>query len=81
MAYAVLTPLHRIVLMTLYATGLRLAELVRLQVDDIDIPRIVVHVRGGIICKPTFFRTAGRQTSEREHPLPRNALRTPGMRN
>ena len=33
---AALTPVHRIVLMTLYATGLRRAELTRLQVSDID---------------------------------------------
>jgi len=44
---AALTPLHRIVLMTLYATGLRRAELVRLQIDDIDTPHMVLHVHGG----------------------------------
>ena len=44
---AALTPLHRIVLMTAYATGLRRAELARLQVGDIDSQRMVVHVRGG----------------------------------
>jgi len=42
-----LTPLHRLVLMTLYATGLRRAELTRLQVADVDTPRMVLHVRGG----------------------------------
>ena len=38
---------HRMLLMTLYATGVRRAELVRLQLRDIDSERRVVHVRGG----------------------------------
>ena len=42
-----LTPLHRIVLMTLYATGLRRAEVARLQIKDIDTQRMVIHVLGG----------------------------------
>jgi site-specific recombinase XerD len=33
--------------MTLYATGLRCAELTRLKVSDIDSQRMVVHVQGG----------------------------------
>jgi len=44
---AALTPVHRIVLMTLYATGLRRAELTRLKVSDIDAKRMVIHVIGG----------------------------------
>ena len=44
---AALTPLHRAVLMTLYATGLRRAELTRLKVTDIDTERMVIHVLGG----------------------------------
>ena len=44
---AALTPLHRIVLMLLYSTGLRRAELTRLQVKDIDSDRMVIHVLGG----------------------------------
>ena len=39
-------PLHRTLLMTLYATGLRRAELARLKVTDIDSRRMVVHVQG-----------------------------------
>jgi integrase/recombinase XerD len=35
---AALTPLHRLILMLLYATGLRRAELTRLKVADIDSP-------------------------------------------
>jgi integrase/recombinase XerD len=40
-------PLHRIILMTLYATGVRRAELVRLWVSDIDTTRMVVRIQGG----------------------------------
>jgi integrase/recombinase XerD len=42
-----LNPLDRAVLMTLYATGLRRAELTRLKVADIDSERMVIHVLGG----------------------------------
>jgi integrase/recombinase XerD len=38
---------HRILLMTLYATGLRRAELAHLKVSDIDRERMVIHVQGG----------------------------------
>ena len=41
-----LIPFHRVVLMTLYATGVRREELVRLKVSDIDSQRMVVHVHG-----------------------------------
>ena len=41
------TPFHRILLMTLYATGARRAEVAHLKVSDIDSQRMVVHVRGG----------------------------------
>lgn len=44
---AALTPVHRLILMTLYATGLRRAELTQLQIADIDTQRMVIHVRGG----------------------------------
>lgn len=40
-------PFHRILLMTLYATGARRAEVTQLQVSDIDSQRMVVHIRGG----------------------------------
>ena len=44
---AALTPFHRTILMTLYATGVRRAELAKLTIGDIDSERMVVHVRGG----------------------------------
>jgi site-specific recombinase XerD len=44
---AATTPFYRIILMTLYATGLRRAELARLKVTDIDSERMVIHVKGG----------------------------------
>ena len=42
-----LTPFHRVVLMTLYATGVRRAELAHLKVSDVDSERMVIHVQGG----------------------------------
>ncbi len=41
------TPFHRTLLMTLYATGVRNAELTHLKVSDIDSQRMVIHVQGG----------------------------------
>ena len=38
---------HRVILTTLYATGMRRTELSRLKVEDIDSQRMVVHVRQG----------------------------------
>jgi site-specific recombinase XerD len=38
---------HRAMLMTLYSTGVRRAELCRLQVTDIDSQRMMVHIRQG----------------------------------
>src|SRR4029077_13798331 len=40
-------PFHRILLMTLYATGARRAEVAHLKISDIDRQRMVVHIRGG----------------------------------
>ena len=39
--------LHRTILMILYSTGARRAELCRLKVSDIDSQRMVVHIRQG----------------------------------
>ena len=44
---AALTPFHRTLLMTLYATGLRCAELTHLKVSDVDSKRMVIHVHAG----------------------------------
>jgi integrase/recombinase XerD len=39
--------LHRTLLMTLYSTGMRRAEITRLKVNDIDSRRMVVHIKQG----------------------------------
>ena len=41
------TPFHRTLLMTLYATGLRCAELTHFKICDVDSKRMVIHVQGG----------------------------------
>jgi integrase/recombinase XerD len=41
------TPFQRTLLMALYATGLRRAELANLKITDIDSARNVIHVKGG----------------------------------
>jgi integrase/recombinase XerD len=41
------TAFHRTLLIALYATGLRCAELTRLKISDIDSQRMVIRVRGG----------------------------------
>jgi integrase/recombinase XerD len=45
--YAARTACERILLMILYATGVRNSELTHLKVSDIDSQRMVVHIRGG----------------------------------
>ena len=41
------TPFYRTILLTLYGTGVRRAELTRLKISDIDSKRMVIHVEGG----------------------------------
>jgi integrase/recombinase XerD len=41
------SPLHRVWLVILYATGMRREELVRLKVSDIDSGRMLIHIRQG----------------------------------
>ena len=38
---------HRTLLMTLYATGVRRAELTHLKISDVDSQRMVIHIKGG----------------------------------
>ena len=38
---------HRTLLITLYATGVRRAELTHLKISDVDSQRMVIHVQGG----------------------------------
>jgi site-specific recombinase XerD len=42
-----LTPFHHILLMALYGTGVRRAELARLKITDIDSQRMIIHIQGG----------------------------------
>src|ERR1700693_1860744 len=42
-----LTPFHHILLLALYATGVRRAELARLKITDIDSRRMIIHIQGG----------------------------------
>ena len=55
---------HRAMLMTLYSTGMRRAEMCRLKVPDIDSQRMIVHIRKG---------KGGR---DRDVPLSQNLLDT-----
>jgi len=41
------TTYHRALLMTLYSTGVRRAELTHLKVSDVDSQRMVIHIQGG----------------------------------
>src|SRR5262249_60888308 len=45
------TPFHRTVLITLYATGLRCAELTHLKASDVDSKRMVIHIQWGTALK------------------------------
>ncbi len=56
------TPFHRMLLMTIYATGARRAEVARLKSSDIDSERMVVHIRGSkgrkdrdVMLRPTLL--------------------------
>jgi integrase/recombinase XerD len=49
---------HRAMLMTLYSTGMRRAEMCRLKVADIDSERMVVHIRHGKAAATAMCRSA-----------------------
>jgi len=55
---------HRAILMTLYSTGMRRSELVRLKVGDVDSRRMVIHVR------------QGKGSKDRDVPLSQKLLET-----
>ena len=40
-------PRHRVLLLTIYATGLRIHEVTHLQITDIDSQRMLIHVPQG----------------------------------
>jgi integrase/recombinase XerD len=61
------TALYHILLMTLYATGLRRAELAHLQVADIDSERMVIHVKGGKGCKDRDVMLSPKLLEELRH--------------
>ena len=44
---AVISYKHRMILMTAYSAGLRISEVIHLQVKDVDSERMVIHVRQG----------------------------------
>jgi integrase/recombinase XerD len=55
---------HRAILMTLYSTGMRRSELVRLKVSDVDSRRMVIHVH------------QGKGSKDRDVPLSQKLLET-----
>jgi integrase len=57
---------HRAMLITMYSTGMRRAELCRLEVDDIDSTRMLIHIR------------QGKGGKDRDVPLSPEALETLG---
>jgi len=76
-------PFHRILLMTLYATGARRAEAAHLKVSDIDSKRMVVHIREGkgvrtywrgLRRKPTDWLFPGNRWHTGSHPVTTKVL-------
>jgi integrase/recombinase XerD len=74
------TPLHRIWLLTLYATGMRRDELIHLKVTDIDSARMLIHIRQGkgrkdrdIVLSPRLLDEL-RDYCRRANPKPRTFL-------
>ena len=74
------TPLHRIWLLTLYATGMRRDELIHLKVADIDSARMLIHIRQGkgrkdrdVVLSPRLLDEL-RDYCRRANPKPRTFL-------
>lgn len=74
------SPLHRIWLLTLYATGMRRNELIHLKVADIDSARMLVHIRQGkgrkdrdVVLSPRLLDEL-RDYCRRANPKPRTFL-------
>jgi integrase/recombinase XerD len=74
------SPLHRIWLLTLYATGMRREELVHLKIGDIDSARMLIHVRQGkgrkdreVVLSPRLLDEL-RDYWRRANPRPRTYL-------
>src|ERR1700675_901143 len=70
------TSFHRTLLMTLYATGARNAELTRLKFSDVDSKRMVIHIQGGkgrkdrdVMLSPKLLE----ELREHWHRLPRKS--------
>src|SRR5271167_559579 len=63
----------RILLMTLYATGARRAEVARLKVSDIDSQRMIIHIRGGKGRKDDWLFPGGRWHTSK-HPISPNVV-------
>lgn len=61
---AATTNKHRVLMMTAYASGVRLSELVHLQLEDIHPDRMVIHVRQGKGCKDRFTLLSPRLLKE-----------------
>lgn len=61
---AATTRKHRVLIMTAYAAGLRLSELVHLRPEDINSERMVIHVRQGKGCKDRFTLLSPRLLEE-----------------
>jgi integrase/recombinase XerD len=74
------SPLHRIWLLTLYATGMRREELVHLKISDIDSARMLIHIRQGkgrkdreVVLSPRLLDEL-RDYWRRANPRPRTYL-------
>jgi integrase/recombinase XerD len=68
---AATTPFYRVLLMSAYATGVRRAELARFKIADMDIDRMVIHVKGGKGRKDRDVMLSPKLLLELQHHLDR----------